>query len=104
MLCSPQLASCETKAALTCAASSDPRNSQFFLLGACLPRRKNFLFVGGEDAGENVAGLYSLVATCEANEVNPIAYLTDVLLRVSTHPADRIDELLPDAWKPAQES
>lgn len=63
--------------------------------------RKNFLFVGHEDAGDNIAGLYSLVATCEANGVNPIDYLRDVLLRISTHPADRIDELLPDRWKPA---
>jgi hypothetical protein len=48
------------------------------------------LFVGHEDAGDNMAGLYSLVATCEANSVNPIDYLRDVLLRISTHPADRI--------------
>jgi transposase len=64
--------------------------------------RKNFLFVGNEDAGDNIAGLYSLVATCEANDVNPIDYLRDVLLRISTHPADRIDELLPDRWNPAE--
>lgn len=63
--------------------------------------RKNYLFVGNEDAGNNIAGLYSLIATCEANEVNPVAYLRDVLPRLSTHPADRIDELLPDAWKPS---
>jgi transposase len=34
--------------------------------------RKNFLFVGHDDAGENLAGLYSFVATCEANSVNPV--------------------------------
>ena len=62
--------------------------------------RKNFLFVGHDAAGENLAGLYSLVATCEANGVNPVAYLTDVLLRVQTHPASRIDELLPHNWTP----
>ena len=33
--------------------------------------RKNFLFRGHAAAGENLAGLYALVATCEANEVNP---------------------------------
>lgn len=65
--------------------------------------RKNYLFVGNEDAGENIAGLYSLVATCEANRVNPLAYLCDVLLRVSSHPATRIDELLPDRWTPRSE-
>jgi len=60
--------------------------------------RKNFLFVGHHEAGENLAGLYSLIATCEANGVNPIEYLTDVLIRVQTHPASRIDELLPHRW------
>ena len=60
--------------------------------------RRNFLFVGHEAAGENLAGLYALVATCEANGVNPEGYLADVLLRVQTHPNARIDELLPHAW------
>lgn len=62
--------------------------------------RKNFLFVGDPEAGNNLAGLYSLVSTCEANEVDPVAYLADVLLRVDTHPASRIDELLPQNWEP----
>lgn len=62
--------------------------------------RKNFLFVGDEDCGENLAGLYSLVATCEANAVDPIAYLADVLLRIDTHPASAIDDLLPHRWRP----
>jgi len=44
------------------------------------------------------AGLYSLVATGQANGVNPEAYLAHVLLRVQSHPAARIDELLPDRW------
>jgi transposase len=63
--------------------------------------RKNFLFVGHEDAGQNLANLYSLVATCEANGVEPVAYLADILMRVATHPASRIDELLPHRWAPA---
>jgi transposase len=60
--------------------------------------RKNFLFVGTDEAGENLAGLYSLIATCEVNGVNPVTYLADILLRVQTHPASRIDELLPHNW------
>jgi transposase len=64
--------------------------------------RKNFLFVGTDEAGENLAGLYSLIASCEVNGVNPVAYLADVLLRVQTHPASRIDELLPHNWKPPE--
>ena len=63
--------------------------------------RKNFLFVGNEDAGVNIAGLYSLVATCVAHGKNPLEYLTDVLVRISSHPQSRIDELLPDRWQPA---
>jgi transposase len=60
--------------------------------------RKNFLFVGNDTAGENLAGLYSLVATCEANGVNPLAYLADVIIRIHEHPNSRIDELLPHNW------
>ena len=69
-------------------------------LRVCALGRKNFLFVGNDHAGENLAGLYSLIATCEANGVNPVDYLADVLIRVQTHPASRIDELLPQNWSP----
>jgi transposase len=62
--------------------------------------RKNFLFVGDPDKGENLAGLYSLVATCETHGVDPVAYLRDVLLRVDDHPASEIDEILPHRWTP----
>ena len=63
--------------------------------------RKPFLFVGHEQAGSNIAGLYSLTATCEANGVEPIAYLTDVLGRVGSHPAAALDALLPHKWRPS---
>jgi transposase len=63
--------------------------------------RKNFLFLGNDQAGENLACLQSLVSTCMANSVNPLDYLTDILLRVQSHPQDRIDELLPMFWQPA---
>lgn len=63
--------------------------------------RKNYLFVGNDEAGENIAGLYSLVATCEENDINPESYLADVLVRLSTHPQAELDELLPHRWKPA---
>ncbi|NRA34982.1 MAG: transposase domain-containing protein, partial [Polyangiaceae bacterium] len=43
---------------------------------------------------------YSLISTCQACDVNPLEYLPDVMRRVTTHPASRIDELLPDQWKP----
>jgi transposase len=60
--------------------------------------RKNFLFVGDLDSGKNLAGLYSLVATCEARAINPFAYLADVLSRIGEHPQRGLDELLPAAW------
>jgi len=63
--------------------------------------RKNFLFVGHEKAGANIAGLYSLTATCEVNGVEPISYLTDVLGRVGSHPAAALDDLLPHNWRPS---
>lgn len=76
----------------------DNNRSEAALRKAALGR-KNFLFVGHEAAGENLAGLYALVATCEANGINPETYLADVLLRVQTHPNSRLDELLPHEWK-----
>ena len=61
--------------------------------------RKNFLFVGNPETGNNLAGLYSLIATCDLHNVDPIEYLRDVLIRVDTHPAAAIDELLPHRWR-----
>jgi transposase len=60
--------------------------------------RKNFLFVGHEEAGQNLAVLYSLMATCELHGVDPHAYLANVLVHADDHPHKRIDELLPDRW------
>lgn len=62
--------------------------------------RKSFLFVGHYEADENLAGLYSLVATCEANDINSVDYLPDVLVRVQTQLATHIDALLPHRWVP----
>jgi transposase len=62
--------------------------------------RKNFLFVGDVEAGDHLATLYSLVSTCEARDIDPVEYLKDVLVRLDTHPASRIDELLPHKWSP----
>lgn len=62
--------------------------------------RSNYLFFGNENAGDNFAVLYTLVATCEKHGVNAIEYLQDVLIRVQSHPASRIEELLPHRWKP----
>lgn len=63
--------------------------------------RKNFLFVHDEDSGKNLGNLYSLVATCEANNVDPVDYLTDVLIRIDYTKAKDIDDLLPHRWRPS---
>jgi transposase len=61
--------------------------------------RKNYLFAGSEAGAWRAAVIYSLVASCKLNDIDPFKYFRDVLTRVSTHPADRIDELLPSEWK-----
>ena len=60
--------------------------------------RNNWLFFGSEVGGATAAVLFSLTETCKGLGVEPWAYLKDVLDRLSTHPASRIDELLPDRW------
>jgi transposase len=61
--------------------------------------RKNWLFAGSDRGGETAAVLMSLCTTCKALGIDPQAYLRDVLDRISTHPARRIEELLPDRWQ-----
>jgi transposase len=47
----------------------------------------------------DLAWLYSLIATCDLHDVDPIEYRKDVLLRVDVHPAD-IEAILPHRWTP----
>ena len=58
--------------------------------------RKNWLHLGSDRGGRTAATLLSLVQSCKALGNEPFAYLHDVLDRVSTHPASRVDDLLPD--------
>ncbi|RUL81006.1 IS66 family transposase, partial [Tautonia sociabilis] len=58
--------------------------------------RKNWLHLGSDRGGRTAATLMSLVQSCKRNGNEPFAYLRDVLDRVSTHPASRVDDLLPD--------
>jgi transposase len=68
----------------------------------CLSR-KNSLFAGSDEGGENWACLASLIETCKLNQVNPQAYFTDLLTRlVNGWPQKRIDELMPWNWMPEQ--
>jgi len=61
--------------------------------------RKNWNFAGSDNGGRTAAVLYSLAATCRRHGFDPFAYLKDVIGRISDHPANRIEEHLPDHWK-----
>jgi transposase len=61
--------------------------------------RKNWIFCGSENGARNAAILFSLVVSCKLHGVDPFAYFKDVLMRIHTHPADRVHELVPREWK-----
>jgi transposase len=62
--------------------------------------RKSWLFAGSDRGGQRAAAIYSLIVTAKLNNVDPQAWLADVLARIAGHPAHRIDELLPWNWRP----
>jgi transposase len=62
--------------------------------------RKSWLFCGSDRGGQRAAAMYSLIVTAKMNGVDPQAWLADVLARIATHPAHRLDELLPWNWTP----
>jgi transposase len=64
--------------------------------------RKAWLFAGSDRGGQRAALLYSLIVTAKLNDVDPQAWLADVLARIAEHPANRLDELLPWNWAPRQ--
>lgn len=72
------------------------------LRGIALGRR-SWLFCGSDRGGQRAAAVYSLIVTCKMNDVDPHAWLTDVLDRIAAHPAHRINELLPWNWKALRE-
>ncbi|OYY83876.1 IS66 family transposase [Reyranella sp.] len=62
--------------------------------------RKNHLFAGSDGGGHRWAVICSLIETAKLNDVEPYAYIADVLQRmIDGHPVNRLDELLPWAWK-----
>ncbi len=60
--------------------------------------RKNWLFAGSRDGGKRAAILASLIASCKQHGVDPLAYLTDVLNKMSSSQTPDIDSLTPDKW------
>jgi transposase len=60
--------------------------------------RRNWTFCGSDRGGERAAAMYTLIATAKLNDVDPEAWLADVLRRINDHPASRLDDLLPWNW------
>jgi transposase len=62
--------------------------------------RKSWLFAGSDRGGQRAAAMYSLIVTAKMNDIDPQAWLDDVLARIAEHPARDIDALLPWNWQP----
>ena len=61
--------------------------------------RKSWLFAGSDRGGERAAVMYTLIVTAKLNDIDPQAWLADVLARIADHRASKLDELLPWNWK-----
>jgi transposase len=61
--------------------------------------RRNWTFAGSDAGGNRTAAVYTLIETCKMNDVDPQAWLADVLARLPDHPANRVADLLPWIWK-----
>ena len=63
--------------------------------------RKSWLFAGSDRGAERAAVMATLIMTAKLNDVDPQAWLADVLDRIAEHPVQRLDELLPWNWRSA---
>jgi transposase len=66
---------------------------------ALSPGRKNWTFAGSDEGGHRAAAICTLIETAKLNDIDPQAWLADVLARLPDHPAKRIAELLPWNWR-----
>lgn len=64
--------------------------------------RKNALFAGSPRGGETAAILSTITSTCRRHQINPQAYLTQLLANLPDTPVSQLDQWLPDQWKTAQ--
>jgi len=62
--------------------------------------RKNWLFAGSDNGGRTAATLFSVIATCQRHQFEPMAYLRDVLTRIAAMPVSQLATLFPDRWQP----
>ena len=63
--------------------------------------RKSWLFAGSHRGAERAAVMATLIQTAKLNDIDPQAWLADVLARIAEHPAHRPDDLLPWNWRPS---
>jgi transposase len=61
--------------------------------------KKNYLFMGSHEAAQRSAMIYSFMLSCKANNINPEAWLGDVLTRINDTKQSELSQLLPNAWK-----
>ena len=66
--------------------------------------KKNWLFIGHPNAGQQSAILYTIIENCRLHGIDPAEYLEDVLPRIQDHAKSRISELLPRQWKAARDA
>ena len=64
--------------------------------------RKSWLFAGSDRGGRRAAAMYTLIGTAKLNNVDPQAWLADVLRRIAETPQSRLGELLPWNWQDSQ--
>ncbi len=63
--------------------------------------RKSWLFAGSDRGGQRAAFMYGLIVSAKLNDIDPQAWLADVLARIADLPQNRLHELLPWNWKDA---
>ena len=66
--------------------------------------RKSWLFAGSERGGDRAAFMYTLIVAAKMNDIDPQAWLADVLKRLPEMPVARVHDLLPWNWKAAKQS
>ena len=66
--------------------------------------RRNWTFCGSDTGGHRAAVMYALIETAKLSDVDPKAWLADVLARIADHPMQRLGDLLPWTWQAAREA
>ena len=61
--------------------------------------RKSWLFAGSDRGADRAAVMLTLIMTARLNDVDPKAWLADILARIANLPVSRLHEMLPWEWK-----